>query len=102
MSATGGTRTLIRGKRRHHPEMFEPSYALFRADSIHHMFSVVVAIKPSTDWFLGASRFELCTRYGWLKEYKMPLYPWDAGTMDGVSYEVKLTFIFYFFNRQNL
>ncbi|XP_013165839.1 PREDICTED: spondin-2-like [Papilio xuthus] len=87
MSATGGTRTLIRGKRRHHPEMFEPSYALFRADSIHHMFSVVVAIKPSPDWFLGASRFELCTRNGWLKEYKMPLYPWDAGTMDGVSYE---------------
>ncbi|XP_068619926.1 spondin-2-like [Battus philenor] len=87
MSPTGGTRTLIRGKRRHHPEMFEPSHALFRADSTHHMFSIAVAMKPSPDWFLGASRFELCTPFGWLKEHEMPLYPWDAGTMDGVSYE---------------
>ncbi|CAH2054338.1 unnamed protein product, partial [Iphiclides podalirius] len=87
MSQTGGTRTLIRGRRRHHPEMSEPSHALFRADSIHHMFSIAVAMKPSPDWFLGASRFELCTPLGWLKEHEMPLYPWDAGTMDGVSYE---------------
>ncbi|CAG5051503.1 unnamed protein product [Parnassius apollo] len=87
MSTTGGTRTLIRGKRRHHPEMFEPSHSLFRADSIHHLFSIAVAMKPSPDWFLGASRFELCTPFGWLDEHEMPLYPWDAGTMDGVSYE---------------
>ncbi|XP_059051805.1 spondin-2-like [Achroia grisella] len=87
MSKDNGTRTLIRGKRRHHPYMTEPSMALFRADRIHHLFSIAVAMRPSPDWFLGTSRFELCTKAGWLENYEIPLFPWDAGTMDGVSYE---------------
>ncbi|XP_041982672.1 spondin-2-like [Aricia agestis] len=87
MSLTNGTRTLIRGRRRHHPDMFEPSHSLFRVDRIHHLFSVLVAMKPSPDWFLGATKFELCTDLGWLEESEIPLYPWDAGTMDGISYE---------------
>ncbi|CAH2239606.1 jg9888, partial [Pararge aegeria aegeria] len=87
MSTDNGTRTLIRGKRRRHPYMSEPSDSLFRVDRIHHMFSVVVAIKPSPDWFLGVSRFELCTKLGWHEESTIPLYPWDAGVRDGISYE---------------
>ncbi|XP_023934506.2 spondin-2-like [Bicyclus anynana] len=87
MSLEGGTRTLIRGKRRRHPYMSEPSDSIFRVDRIHHMFSVVVAIKPSPDWFLGVTRFELCTKLGWLEESTIPLYPWDAGVRDGISYE---------------
>ncbi|KAG6448148.1 hypothetical protein O3G_MSEX005324 [Manduca sexta] len=82
-----GTRTLIRGKRRHHPYMSLPSQALFRTDRIHHMFSVAVAMRPSPDWFLGIYKFELCNETEWLDEFEIPLYPWDAGTMDGVSYE---------------
>lgn len=88
MSLTNGTRTLIRGKRRIHPYMFEPSHSLFRVDRIHHLFSLVIAMKPSPDWFLGVTRFELCTELGWLDEHELPLYPWDAGTLDGISYEV--------------
>ncbi|XP_072933043.1 spondin-1-like [Epargyreus clarus] len=87
MQANSGTRTLIRGKKRHHPHMLEPSHSLFRVDRFHHLFSFVVAMKPSPDWFLGVSQFELCSDEGWLKEYEIPLYPWDAGTMDGISYE---------------
>ncbi|XP_022114804.2 spondin-1 [Pieris rapae] len=87
MSPLNGTRTLIIGKRRFHPTMGEPSHSLFRVDNVHHLFSLVVAIKPSPDWFLGAYKFELCTNVGWLKESEIPLFPWDAGTMDGVSYE---------------
>ncbi|CAH0731810.1 unnamed protein product, partial [Brenthis ino] len=82
-----GTRTLIRGKRREHPYMSEPSHSLFRVDRKHHLFSLVIAMKPSPDWFLGVTRFELCTKEGWLEESEIPLYPWDAGTMDGISYE---------------
>ncbi|XP_050672432.1 spondin-2-like isoform X2 [Leptidea sinapis] len=87
MSLHNGTRTLIRGKRHYHPDMHAPSHAVFRVDRIHHLFSVLVGMKPSPDWFLGASRFELCTDIGWLEYSEIPLYPWDAGTMDGVSYE---------------
>ncbi|XP_032522595.2 spondin-2-like isoform X1 [Danaus plexippus] len=87
MSKENGTRTLIRGKRRRHPHMFEPAHSLFRVDRVHHLFSLVVAMKPSPDWFLGVYNFELCTKEGWLEDYEIPLYPWDAGTMDGVSYE---------------
>ncbi|CAK1545530.1 unnamed protein product [Leptosia nina] len=87
MSPQNGTRTLIIGTRRYHPYMSEPSHSLFRVDRIHHLFSMVVAMKPSPDWFLGASRFELCTNVGWLEQSEIPLFPWDAGTMDGISYE---------------
>ncbi|CAH0402466.1 unnamed protein product [Chilo suppressalis] len=87
MSEKNGTRTLIRGKRRHHPYMFEASHSLFRVDRFHHQFSIVVGMRPSPDWFLGTSNFELCTPDGWFSNARIPLYPWDAGVMDGVSYE---------------
>ncbi|XP_063616135.1 spondin-2-like isoform X1 [Cydia splendana] len=80
------TRTLIRGRRNAHPNMFRPSHALFRTDRTHHLFSLVIGIQPSPDWFLGVHKYELCTDNGWLEYEKLPLYPWDAGTMDGVSY----------------
>ncbi|CAH0677923.1 unnamed protein product [Spodoptera exigua] len=91
MGERSGTRTLIRGKRRHHPYMSEPSHALFRVDRFHHLFSIAVGMRPSPDWFLGTSKFELCTDEGWLEEEEIPLYPWDAGTMDGISYESQPT-----------
>ncbi|XP_075984849.1 spondin-2-like isoform X2 [Anticarsia gemmatalis] len=91
MKEKSGTRTLIRGKRRHHPHMAKPSHALFRVDRYHHMFSIAVGMRPSPDWFLGTSRFELCTDHGWLLESERPMYPWDAGTMNGVSYESEPT-----------
>lgn len=91
MGEQTGTRTLIRGKRRHHPYMSEPSHALFRVDRFHHLFSIAVGMRPSPDWFLGTSQFELCTADGWLEEATIPLFPWDAGTMDGISYESQPT-----------
>ncbi|KAG7309256.1 hypothetical protein JYU34_005195 [Plutella xylostella] len=90
ISPSGGTRTLIRGKRRHHPDMSKPSHSLFRVDQIHHLFSIAVAMRPSPDWFLGTSRFELCNKTDWLKSAEIPLYPWDAGTVDGISYETPI------------
>lgn len=69
-------------------DMFEPSQALFRVDPLHHLFSLVIAFKPSPDWFLGAHQFDLCDKEEWVNYFELPLYPWDAGTKDGVSYEV--------------
>lgn len=68
--------------------MSEPSQALFRVDRTHHLFSVAIALRPSPDWFLGVSKFDLCGDNDWLVYHELPLYPWDAGTMDGISYDV--------------
>lgn len=85
-----GIRTLIKGKGHGYRKMNRTSYSYFRADKTNHLLSTVVAIYPSPDWFLGVARFELCLEDNtWLKERELNLYPWDAGTDSGVSYEVK-------------
>ncbi|XP_047530626.1 spondin-1-like isoform X1 [Vanessa atalanta] len=83
-----GVRTLIKGKGHGYRKMSNPTYAFFRTDKNNHIFTVGVAIHPSPDWFLGVTRFELCqVDNTWLQERELNLYPWDAGTDSGVSYE---------------
>ncbi|CAH2108584.1 unnamed protein product [Euphydryas editha] len=83
-----GVRTLIKGKGHGYRKMSNPTYAFFRTDKTNHLFTVAVAIHPSPDWFLGVTRFELCQEdKTWLQERELNLYPWDAGTDSGVSYE---------------
>ncbi|KAJ8721297.1 hypothetical protein PYW07_002072 [Mythimna separata] len=83
-----GVRTLIKGKGHGYRKMTLPTYSFFRVDKENHLFSAAVAIHPSPDWFLGVTRFELCQSDNtWLKERELNLYPWDAGTDSGVSYE---------------
>lgn len=84
-----GVRTLIKGKGHGHGKMTVPTYSFFRVDKDNHLFSAAVAISPSPDWFLGVTMFELCQEDNtWLTERELKLYPWDAGTDSGVSYEV--------------
>ncbi|XP_039751355.1 spondin-1-like isoform X2 [Pararge aegeria] len=83
-----GIRTLIKGKGHGYRRMSNPTYAFFRTDNTNHLFTVAIAIHPSPDWFLGVTRFELCQEDNtWLNERELNLYPWDAGTDSGVSYE---------------
>ncbi|XP_047019490.1 spondin-1-like isoform X1 [Helicoverpa zea] len=83
-----GVRTLIKGKGHGYRKMSLPTYSFFRVDKENHLFSAVVALHPSPDWFLGVTRFELCQEDNtWLNERELNLYPWDAGTDSGVSYE---------------
>ncbi|KAL0831560.1 hypothetical protein ABMA28_002349 [Loxostege sticticalis] len=83
-----GVRTLIKGKGHSDLKMNIPTYAFFRSDKNNHMISVAVGIYPSPDWFLGVARFELCQEDNtWLQERELNLFPWDAGTDSGVSYE---------------
>lgn len=84
-----GVRTLIKGKGHGYRKMNNPTFAIFRADKKNHLVSVAVALHPSPDWFLGVTRFELCQEDNtWLRERELNLFPWDAGTDSGVSYEV--------------
>ncbi|XP_049868342.1 spondin-2-like isoform X2 [Pectinophora gossypiella] len=83
-----GVRTMIKGKGHGYLRMSTPSYSSFRADKVNHLITVAVALSPSPDWFLGVSRFELCSEENtWLEERELNLYPWDAGTDSGISYE---------------
>ncbi|XP_041986401.1 spondin-1-like isoform X2 [Aricia agestis] len=83
-----GVRTLIKGKGHGYRKMNSPTYSFFRTDNKNHLFTVAIAIYPSPDWFLGVNRFELCQEDDtWLQNRELDLYPWDAGTDSGVSYE---------------
>ncbi|OWR40793.1 f-spondin [Danaus plexippus plexippus] len=83
-----GVRTLIKGKGHGYRKMGNPTYAFFRTDRVNHLFTVAVGFQPSPDWFLGVTRFELCQQNNtWMTERTLNLYPWDAGTDSGVSYE---------------
>ncbi|GLH03354.1 Papilin [Gryllus bimaculatus] len=45
---------------------------------------------PSPDWFVGISGLELCLKNcSWIENVKFDLYPWDAGTNDGITYYSK-------------
>ncbi|KAI8422754.1 hypothetical protein MSG28_006503 [Choristoneura fumiferana] len=69
-------------------KMENPTRAVFRTDNTNHLITVAIALYPSPDWFLGVTRFELCEEDNtWLKEREINLYPWDAGTDSGISYE---------------
>ncbi|XP_013176956.1 PREDICTED: spondin-1-like isoform X1 [Papilio xuthus] len=81
-------RTMVKGKGHGYPKMNNPTYAFIRADKRYHLISVAVGVHPSPDWFLGVTRFELCQNDNtWVKERELNLFPWDAGTDSGVSYE---------------
>lgn len=42
---------------------------------------------PSPDWVVGVSKLNLCQRdCTWIKSQIIDLYPWDAGTDNGISY----------------
>ncbi|KAJ2950194.1 hypothetical protein O0L34_g11554 [Tuta absoluta] len=85
----GNVRTMIKGKgHKGYEKMSRTTYSYFRTDKSHHLVTVAVGFYPSPDWFLGISRFELCTSDNkWLQERELNLYPWDAGTDNGISYE---------------
>lgn len=42
---------------------------------------------PSPDWVVGVSKLNLCQKdCTWAKSMLIDLYPWDAGTDNGISY----------------
>jgi hypothetical protein len=48
--------------------------------------SVVSMIAPSPDWFVGVSALSLFENGGWIEQWVVELFPYDAGTDSGSSY----------------
>jgi len=49
--------------------------------------TVVSMIAPSPDWFVGVGGLPLIANGQWRDEVVVELFPWDAGTNNGASYE---------------
>lgn len=64
------------------------TFAVFRMDATKHLLSLVSKIIPSPDWIVGVSMENLCLPNGsWVDSRIVDLYPWDAGTNSGLSYQ---------------
>lgn len=66
------------------------TFAVFRVDAKHHLMSLAAKLAPSPDWIVGVSALELCNaNCTWSRSVTIPLYPYDAGTDNGVTYTVR-------------
>jgi len=64
------------------------TFAVFRMDATKHLLSLVSKIIPSPDWIVGVSMENLCLANGsWVDSRVVDLYPWDAGTRSGLTYQ---------------
>lgn len=84
-------RTIIKARGINFPNITSKTFAVFRVDQQHHLMSIVSMVDPSPDWFVGVSGLELCLENcSWVEHKELNLYPIDAGTDDGVTYEVSV------------
>jgi len=58
----------------------------FQISTSHSLVTLVSMIAPSPDWFVGVSGLNLFDGGSWADTLVVDLYPWDAGTDDGVTY----------------
>ncbi|KAG5337853.1 SPON1 protein, partial [Acromyrmex heyeri] len=80
-------RTIIKARGISYPNVTGKTFAVFRVDRKHHLMSLVSMIDPSPDWFVGVSGLELCLpNCSWIEHKQLNLYPYDAGTDDGITY----------------
>ncbi|XP_042243075.1 spondin-1-like isoform X2 [Homarus americanus] len=81
-------RTIIKARGLWYPNVNGKTFAVFRVDNRHHLMSLVSMLGPSPDWIVGVSDLELCLKNcSWVDQKTLNLYPWDAGTDSGVTYE---------------
>lgn len=80
-------RTLIRAGGLWYPRVNSNTTSNFRVDRKHHKVSLASMFGPSPDWVVGVSGLDLCSEdCTWVESLDVDLYPWDAGTDNGISY----------------
>jgi hypothetical protein len=73
--------------------------AQFTVSSDHNLLSFATMLGPSPDWLTGVSNVDLClSNCTWMDSFMTDLYPFDAGTDSGVSYNVS----FILFTKNNI
>lgn len=62
-------------------------FIINRVDRKHPLLSIASMFGPSPDWVVGVSKLNLCQKdCTWAKSMIIDLYPWDAGTDNGITY----------------
>lgn len=80
-------RTLIKAAGLWYPNVNTNTTANFRVDRKHHELSLTSMFGPSPDWVVGVSGLNLCQAdCTWMDSIDIDLYPWDAGTDNGITY----------------
>ncbi|XP_011630143.1 spondin-1-like [Pogonomyrmex barbatus] len=80
-------RTLIKAAGLWYPNVNTNTTTSFSVDRKHPLLSVASMLGPSPDWVVGVSKLNLCQKdCTWAKSMIIDLYPWDAGTDNGISY----------------
>ncbi|XP_017766480.1 PREDICTED: spondin-1 [Eufriesea mexicana] len=80
-------RTLVKAAGLWYPNVNKNTTTSFRVDRKHPLLSVASMLGPSPDWVVGVSKLNLCRKdCTWTKSEIIDLYPWDAGTDNGISY----------------
>ncbi|KAF6216678.1 hypothetical protein GE061_001024 [Apolygus lucorum] len=81
-------RSIIRATGLWWPHVNSNTTAQFVVDPRHYLFSVASMFGPSPDWVVGLSSMNMCQEdCTWLDSQIIDLYPYDAGTDEGVSYQ---------------
>ncbi|WAR07116.1 SPON1-like protein [Mya arenaria] len=61
--------------------------AVFKVNQKAHMLSLITMVGPSPDWCIGIPSVSVCqANCTWADKMEVELYPWDAGTDDGIKY----------------
>ena len=82
----GNAESIIRGDGIN-PSPGETS-TLLDVSAAFSLVTLVSMIAPSPDWFVGVHDKELCGENGeWINQLVVELFPYDAGTDSGASYE---------------
>ncbi|CAK1544782.1 unnamed protein product [Leptosia nina] len=83
----GLLRSIVRAQGLWHPRVNSNTSATFTVDRKRHFFSAASMFGPSPDWVVGVNGLELCNKdCSWVESKVIDLYPYDAGTDNGISY----------------
>ncbi|KAG8330790.1 Spondin-1 [Homalodisca vitripennis] len=82
-----GLKTLIKAAGLWYPNVNSNTSSSFRVDRSKHLLSLVSMFGPSPDWVVGVSGLDLCLpNCTWIPNKVIDLYPYDAGTDNGITY----------------
>ena len=85
-------KTVIKANGLRYTNLNGKTFTSFRTDKTSHLVSFVSKLSPSPDWMVGVSMLEMClTNCTWVAGTDLPLYPWDIGVCNGISYQTETT-----------
>ncbi|CAH2092340.1 unnamed protein product [Euphydryas editha] len=80
-------RSIVKAAGLWHPRLNENTTATFSVDRKRHYLSLASMFGPSPDWVVGVNGLDLCNKdCSWAESKVIDLYPYDAGTDNGISY----------------